>query len=78
MWRTPDRPAIESSITRVTCTSISVGAAPGRAAVTATSGKSMSGLLLIRIPMKPVTPPSVSSRNSRMMGMGFLIAQADI
>ncbi|MNJ24894.1 hypothetical protein D3C77_193230 [compost metagenome] len=69
---------MESSITRVTCTSISDGAAPGRAATTATRGKSMSGLLLIRIPMKPVTPPSVSSRNSRMTGMGFLIAQAEI
>ncbi|MNS96433.1 hypothetical protein D3C72_1307310 [compost metagenome] len=78
MWRTPDRPAIESSITRVTWTSISAGAAPGRAAVTETRGKSMSGLLLIRIPMKPVTPARVSNRNSRMMGMGFLMAQEEI
>ena len=43
MWRTPERPASESSIRRVTWTSISAGAEPGRAAVTATSGKSMSG-----------------------------------
>ena len=78
MWRTPDRPASESSISRVTWTSISLGAAPGLTAVTATSGKSMSGLLLIRIFRKLSTPPTVSRVNSRMIGIGFLIDQEEM
>jgi hypothetical protein len=78
MWRTWPRPAIESSISRVTWVSSSVGAAPGREALTTTSGRSTSGLSLIRMLVKPEIPARVSSTNSRMTGIGFLIAQREM
>src|SRR3989338_5560307 len=76
--RTWPSPAIESSIRRVTWVSSSLGAAPGRTAVTTTIGRSTSGLLLIRIERKPAIPAMVSSRNSRMTGIGFLIDQDEM
>jgi hypothetical protein len=50
---TPSRVATAFSTTRATCTSISLGAAPGCATVTVTVGRSMSGMLLVRSCMKP-------------------------
>ena len=38
----------------------------------------MSGLLLIRIPVKLIVPASVRMMNSRMTGIGFLIDQEEI
>lgn len=50
---TPSSVATAFSITRATCTSISLGAAPGCETVTVTVGRSMSGILLVRSCMKP-------------------------
>ena len=62
----------------VICFSISVGAAPGWVTVTLTIGKLMSGWLLIAIRLKLTMPRKLSTRNSTIGKVGFLIAQLEM
>src|SRR5688572_11914992 len=69
--------AIEFSSLRATSVSSCEGEAPGRAAITVTIGRSMSGKFWIRMALKAMIPASVSRMNSRIAGIGLRIDQAE-
>jgi hypothetical protein len=71
----PCRLASAFSILRATSTSSWSGDAPGKAAVTVTIGRSMSGNIWIFIALKAITPKNVSSTKARIAGIGLRIDQ---
>src|SRR5262245_31515064 len=77
MCLTPCSVATEFSILRATSVSSCAGDAPGRAAVTVTVGRSMSGKFWIFIALKAINPRIESRMKSRTAGIGFLIDQAE-
>ncbi|MNS17736.1 hypothetical protein D3C72_494170 [compost metagenome] len=78
MWSRPFTPTTASSTLRVMSVSSSVGLAPGRVTVTTIMGKSTSGHWLMPRPRKVPRPITVRSTNSMKMGIGFLMAQAEM
>ena len=77
MCLTPCSVASEFSILRATSVSSWAGEAPGSEALTMTMGRSTSGKFWIFIARKPISPISVSSRKSRIAGIGFLMDQEE-
>ena len=69
--------AMAFSILRATSLSSCPGAAPGREAVTMTTGRSMSGKFCTFMDRKASSPANVSSTNSMAAGMGLRIDQAE-
>ncbi len=69
--------AMAFSILRATSVSSWPGAAPGRAAVTITTGRSMSGKFCTFIARNDSRPAKVSSTNSIAAGMGLRMDQAE-
>src|SRR6187431_1087612 len=75
MCLSPCKVATAFSILRATSVSSCAGAAPGRAAVTITVGRSMSGKFCTFIALKDRKPAKLSSTNSITAGIGLRIDQ---
>ena len=73
MFLMPCSVAIESSSLRATSVSSCAGAAPENVAWTVTMGSSMSGKSCTALDLYDSKPASVSSTNSMMAGIGFLM-----
>ena len=67
-----------SSIRLVTCVSSSLGATPGSVMITDTSGTSIFGKRVTGSFAKLMTPRAMSTRKSRIGGIGFRIDQAEM